>query len=35
MKIALVQMDVQIGEPEVNFKKAEAFLEEAVRGDLI
>lgn len=31
MKIALVQMDVQIGEPEVNFKKAEAFLEEAVR----
>lgn len=31
MKIALVQMDVQIGEPEVNFRKAEAFLEEAVR----
>lgn len=31
MKIALVQMDVQIGEPEVNFKKAAAFLEEAVR----
>ncbi|WP_342496749.1 carbon-nitrogen family hydrolase [Bacillus sp. FSL K6-3149] len=31
MKIALVQMDVQIGEPDVNFQKAEAFLEEAIR----
>ncbi|BBP86982.1 hypothetical protein BsIDN1_06000 [Bacillus safensis] len=32
MKIALVQMNVQIGEPEVNFKKSSSvFLEEAVR----
>ncbi|WP_226566548.1 carbon-nitrogen family hydrolase [Bacillus stratosphericus] len=31
MNIALVQMDVQIGKPDVNFKKAEAFLEEAMR----
>ena len=31
MNIALIQMDVQIGEPDVNFQKAEAFLEEAIR----
>ncbi|MDM5296894.1 carbon-nitrogen family hydrolase [Bacillus pumilus] len=31
MKIALVQMDVAIGNPDENFKKAEAFLEEAMR----
>lgn len=37
MKIALVQMDVQIGEPDVNFQKAEAFLQEAIhqQPDLI
>lgn len=37
MKIALVQMDVQIGKPNVNFEKAEAFLEEAMhqQPDLI
>lgn len=31
MNIALIQMDVQIGEPDVNFQKAEACLEEAIR----
>jgi omega-amidase len=30
MKVALVQMDVQIGEPEVNFSKVERFLSEAM-----
>ncbi|MFJ5965708.1 carbon-nitrogen family hydrolase [Bacillus sp. NPDC093026] len=31
MKIALVQMDIHIGKPDVNFKRAEAFLEKAIR----
>ncbi|MBX7003354.1 carbon-nitrogen family hydrolase [Bacillus aerophilus] len=37
MNIALIQMDVQIGEPDVNFQKAEACLEEAIpqQPDLI
>ncbi|MFS0655376.1 carbon-nitrogen family hydrolase [Bacillus sp. 179-C3.3 HS] len=37
MKIALVQMDVQIGKPDENFQKAEAFLTEAMhqQPDLI
>jgi omega-amidase len=30
MKVALVQMDVQIGEPEANFTKVERFLKEAM-----
>lgn len=30
MKVALVQMDVQIGEPEVNYRKVERFLDEAL-----
>lgn len=30
MKVALVQMDVQIGEPEVNYRKVERFLDEAM-----
>ncbi|MGE6631971.1 carbon-nitrogen family hydrolase [Bacillus sp. NPDC077027] len=31
MKIALVQMDVEIGNPDVNFAKAAGFLEEAIK----
>lgn len=32
MKLALVQMDVQIGEPELNYQKAGRFLEQAMAG---
>ncbi|GMK42472.1 hydrolase [Paenibacillus sp. CCS19] len=34
LKLALLQMDIQIGEPEANFAKAEILLKEAVSGDV-
>jgi len=37
MRMAILQMDVKIGEPEVNFKKAQAMMEKATENgtDLI